>query len=205
MQDKGKLVLSEVIKGRRSVRSYLGQSVKKAIIEELIEAARWAPSPHNAQPWHFVIIIAEDKKKCLTNAMAQRYRQDMEADGLAIDIIEDRLRQSLERLSQAPLLILACLSLEKMDNYRDDKRQRAERDMAVQAMGAAIQNLLLTAHYRGLGTCWMCAPLFCAEVVCTALNLPEGFLPQAIITIGYPDSVPAPPPREPLESITLWY
>ena len=113
--------------------------------------------------------------------------------------------ESLERLTQAPLLILACLSMEKMDIYPDEKRRRAEMDMAVQAIGAAIQNLLLTAHYRGLGACWMCAPLFCPDVVCETLGLPREFLPQAIITIGYPDSISPPPPRESVEQISLWY
>lgn len=204
MRGKSATTLDKIISRRRSERNYLPGEVKERVIKKLIQAATWAPSPHNAQPWRFVIIRNQEKKKTLARAMAQKYRVDMGADGLEPEVIEERVERSLKRIIEAPLLILACLSMEDMDSYPDKKRQSAERDMAVQAIGAAIQNMLLTAHCRGLGACWMCAPLFCPEVVRVSLGLREEFAPQALITIGYAGSKTAPPPRLPPEYVTLW-
>ena len=70
--------------------------------------------------------------------------------------------------------------------------------MFVQSLGAAIQNLMLAAHARGLGSCWLSAPLFCPEAVRLALDLPSDFQPQALIAPGYPREGLRPPPRPPL-------
>lgn len=58
--------------------------------------------------------------------------------------------------------------------------------MAVQSVAMAGQNLLLAAHAHGLGACWMCAPLFCPDVVRSALSLPIDWEPQGLITLGNP-------------------
>jgi nitroreductase len=60
--------------------------------------------------------------------------------------------------------------------------------MAVQSVAMAVQNLLWAAHAEGLGACWMCAPLFCAEAVSAALDLPADWQPQALVTVGRPAS-----------------
>jgi hypothetical protein len=58
--------------------------------------------------------------------------------------------------------------------------------MAVQSTAMAVQNLLLAAHAEGLGACWMCAPLFCPEVVRSVLAFPAYWQPQGLITLGWP-------------------
>jgi nitroreductase len=73
-----------------------------------------------------------------------------------------------------------------MDSYSDEKRQHSENVMAIQSAAMAGQNLLLAAHARGLGACWMCAPLFCPALARTTLDLPPDWEPQGLITIGYP-------------------
>jgi nitroreductase len=72
-----------------------------------------------------------------------------------------------------------------MDSYPDEKRTRNEWLMAVQSTAMAGQNLLLAAHQSGLSACWMCAPLFCPEVVKETLALPQDWEPQGLITMGY--------------------
>ena len=76
--------------------------------------------------------------------------------------------------------------MEDMDSYPDELRQRNEWVMAVQSTAMAAQNLLLAAHAAGLGGCWMCAPLFCPDLVVETLELPTHWQPQALLTIGYP-------------------
>jgi nitroreductase len=84
------------------------------------------------------------------------------------------------------------MTMADMDRYPDPKRRRAEWTMATQSLALAGQNLLLAAHAEGLGACWLCAPLFCPEVVRAALGLPEDWEPQAFISLGWPDEGPQP-------------
>ena len=90
-----------------------------------------------------------------------------------------------------------------MDVYADDQRNNCERAMAQQSAAMAGQNLLLMAESLGLGACWMCAPLFCQRLVSTVLELPADWLPQALITLGYP-AQRRDRSREPWETKALW-
>jgi nitroreductase len=98
------------------------------------------------------------------------------------------------------MLIIACVTMEDMDRYADESRQRVERDLAVQSLGAAVQNLLLAAHACGLGACWYSASAFCKETVRKVLMIPEEVEPQALITLGYPAEKPRAPRRKQLQS-----
>jgi nitroreductase len=77
--------------------------------------------------------------------------------------------------------------------------------MAVQSVAMALQNLLLAAHAEGLGACWMCAPLFCPDAVQTALDLPDDWEPQALISLGYPAGPGKQRPRKPLADVARYY
>ncbi len=85
-----------------------------------------------------------------------------------------------------------------MNKFPDKKKESIERDLAIQSFGAAIQNLLLAAHGKGLGACWFCAPAFCKKTVRKALNIPESVDPHALIAMGYPAEKPPMPLRKPL-------
>ena len=82
-------------------------------------------------------------------------------------------------------------------------RQADEATMAIQSLGAAIQNMLLMAYDLGLDGGWMCAPLFCPEVVCAALELDEHLIPHALITIGYAAADPQRRERLPLDRLIV--
>lgn len=176
----------QLIKARRSIRNYQDRALPQHLIERLLQAAIWAPSAHNRQPWRFAVATKWKTKILLAEAMGQRLRKDLTADGLSPDIIEADIQRSFQRISNSPALILVSLSMLDMDTYPDDRRQENERLMAVQSTAMAGQNILLAAHTLGLGACWMCAPLFCPEVVRLALDLPNDWQPQGLITLGFP-------------------
>ena len=186
---------------RRTVRFYKPDPVPDAIVRTLLEAAACAPTAHNAQPVRYVVIRSPEAKRRLADRMARRWRRDLEKGGTPEASIKVELRFSTRRFSDAPLLILAGYTMAEMDVYPDRARRAAEDTMAVQSAAAGIQNLLLAASANGLGACWCCAPLFCAGVVRRALDLPDDFVPQALLTIGYPAHTPPVPPRKPLEAI----
>jgi F420 biosynthesis protein FbiB-like protein len=169
----------------------------------MVEAAHWAPSPHGRQPWRFVILTRPEVKVQLAEHMGSTWRQNLEMDGQDAEIVNIRLEKSYQRICNAPAIIIACLYLEDLDRYPDEKRQADETTMAIQSLGAAIQNMLLMAYDLGLDTGWMCAPLFCPEVVCEALDLDPRLIPHALITVGYAAADPQRRDRLPLSSLIV--
>jgi len=196
--------LSEVIHTRRSIRRYLDRPVPPALIDQLLDAATWAPSAHNRQPWRFVVIETAAVKAQLADRLGERLHADRLRDGDPLDLIERDRARSRTRLISAPIVIVACLSMVDMDRYPDERRSALEETMAIQSVAASIQNLLLTAHELGLGACWMCAPLFAPDVVREALNLPNDWGAQAVITLGYPADTGKPRERVNFKDKTIY-
>ena len=190
-------------RGRRSVRAYDGRPVPRALLEELLEAACWAPSPHGRQPWRFVVLTRAAPKRRLAEAMGADWERQLALDGQPAAVVATRLDKSRRRIIDAPALVLACLYLGDLDRYPDEERGRAEEIMAIQSLGAALQTLLLTAFARGLDGGWMCAPLFCPATVRAALDLDNALVPHALLTIGYAARDPQRRPRRPLDELVV--
>lgn len=197
--------LAELIQGRRSVRQYQPTPVARELIEQVLEAARWAPSPHGRQPWRFVVLTRLESKERLADFMGETWQKNLEMDRQDERIVRIRLEKSRQRILQAPVLILPCLYLEDLDRYPDEQRQNDETTMAIQSLGAAIQNMLLMAYDLGLDGGWMCAPLFCPEVVCQALDLDTRLIPHALITLGYAAADPKRRERLPLDTLIVHF
>jgi coenzyme F420-0:L-glutamate ligase/coenzyme F420-1:gamma-L-glutamate ligase len=190
-------------RGRRSVRVFQPRPVPRVALETMLEAARWAPSPHGRQPWRFVVLTREEPKRLLAEAMGAEWQRTLEMDGEAPEIVAERLVRSRERIQHAPALVLACLYLADLDTYPDADRQHAEEVMAIQSLGAAIQNMLLAAYSQGLDTGWMCAPLFCPDAVRAALALDTALIPHALLPVGYAAQDPKRRPRLPLAELVV--
>ena len=191
-------------RNRRSVRAFQDRPVPRRALENMLEAAAWAPSPHGRQPWRFVVLTHEQPKQMLAAAMGSEWHQTLAMDGESEDIIQLRLEKSRERIRSAPALVLVCLYLEDLDRYPDLGRQKSEEIMAIQSLGAAVQNMLLAAYSVGLDCGWMCAPLFCPDTVCSALDLdPTRLIPHALITVGYAAQDPKRRPRRPLDDLIV--
>jgi Nitroreductase len=189
--------LYDIIKKRRSVRKYLPQIVPREAVLEVLVAAGWAPSAHNAQPYGFIILEKAQIKQELADAMAKIWIADLAKEGQTID--NDKRRERVERFAKAPVLILACITgIEGLPSYPDERRHACLHDLAVQSLGAAIENLLLVAHAKGLGACWYSAPCFCKETVKQKLGLPDEVEPQAFVVLGYPAETPLAPKKKSL-------
>lgn len=136
--------------------------------------------------------------------MGAALREDRLADGDDVEAVERDVQRSFDRISEAPLLILLCLTMESMDVYPDTFRQVAENVMAIQSLAMAGQNLLLAASAEGLGACWMCAPLFCQDTVKLSLELPDDWSPQALLALGWPLSEGDKKERRPVHDVVKY-
>jgi nitroreductase len=163
----------EAIRGRRSIRAFESREVPEELVERLIEAARWAPSAGNIQPWEFIIVRKQEIKRKLAEAA---------------------LWQSF--IEEAPVVIVVCA-----DEVRSTQGygMRGKTLYCIQDTAAAIQNIHLAAYSMGLGTCWVGA--FREDEARKVLKTPAGIRPVAIIPVGYPAETPSPRSRRPLRQI----
>jgi coenzyme F420-0:L-glutamate ligase / coenzyme F420-1:gamma-L-glutamate ligase len=193
-----------LMRGRRSVRRYRPDAVGRDVLDRLFLSAAAAPSAHNRQPWRYLVIEDAAAKTSLARASGERLIADRARDGDPADAIARDVERSHARMTSAPVLILVCLTLEEADAYPDEARSRAEFLMAIQSTAMATQNLLLAAHAEGLAACWMCAPLFCPDVVRAHLDVPAAWQPQGLITLGLPADAGRDQPRKPLEAFVRY-
>jgi PPOX class probable F420-dependent enzyme len=95
--------LMDALLGRRSVRRYLDREVLEEAVERVLEAARWAPSPHGRQPWRFAVITREETKARLAEAMGEEWRSNLEMDGQSAEVAPRRAGpRTLVPLSRGP-------------------------------------------------------------------------------------------------------
>jgi nitroreductase len=163
----------EAVKGRRSIRAFKNQDVPAETVEELIDAARWAPSAGNIQPWEFIIVRKPKiKRRLVEAALGQMF------------------------IEEAPVVIIVCANEERSSQGYG---ARGKTLYCLQDTAAATQNIHLTAYSLGLGTCWVGA--FREEKTRKILKIPQGIRPVAIIPVGYPAEAPTPRMRKSISQI----
>lgn len=193
--------LRDAVLGRRSIRYFRPQPVPEHVIRELLRDTVWAPSPHNSQPWRFTIIWSASAKSSLADAMGKQLVADLRVAGSPRSEAEEQALRSRRRIVAAPAAILCSLQHDGLIHYPDARMNALEWEMAVQSVGAALQTLFLLAYDRGLGSCWMAAPMYCPDVVRAALGLPADVYPQALILMGYPAKPGRERGRRPLNEV----
>jgi len=186
------------IEARRSIRAFLPDPVPRSELDRLVEAACLAPAPHHSRPWRWVVVDAPDRKDALARGMGDRWRRDLEGDGVPPERVDELVAASHGKLTGAPALLLGCLTWEGLDRYPDEARQLAEWGMALLSLGAAVENLMLAAAAAALSSCWVAAPIFCPAEARDALSLPADWLPHALVLVGRQDPGYTAPTRPPV-------
>lgn len=161
------------IKTRRSVRAFTAQQVTDEQVEKLIDAARWAPSAGNIQPWDFIIVRDSATKQGLSKAALTQ-----------------------KAIEEAPVVIVVCADpMQSASRYGS----RGINLYCLQDTAAATQNILLAAHAMGLSTCWIGA--FKEEEAKSVVGVPNGVRPIAIVPVGHAAEKPRERPRKQLTEI----
>jgi coenzyme F420-0:L-glutamate ligase / coenzyme F420-1:gamma-L-glutamate ligase len=183
---------ADVPAARRTIREFSARPVDSAAVRLAIESAFTAPAPHHSVPWRFVVVESAQARARLLDAMLEAWQADLRADGFTPDQITRRVRRG-DPLRRAPLLIVPCLVTDAAHAYPDERRSGSERTMFHLAMGAAIENLLVTLNAQGLASCWISSALFCQQVARDALDMPDDWSPMGAVGVGHP--LGSPPPR----------
>ncbi len=164
--------VKDAILGRRSVRRFRNTPVSRETVLELIELGNAAPSAGNLQARDFVVV--EDLKT---------------KDRLAVAAHDQ------EFVAEAPVVVVVCANMDRIMHYG----KRGITLYCLQDAAAAIQNMLLMIHDKGLGCVWVGA--FDEFRVSTALGLPGHIRPVALLPIGEPASQPRARKRIPVEDL----
>lgn len=190
-QVDGELLL-RFLSTRRTIRRFRPDPLPRALLEQLLTVAAFAPSAHDLQPWRFVVLESAASRERLGAALTAALRRDMEAEGATEAEIQARCERSRRRLRQAPAVVLLCREQLARRGIRPE-----EELMGIQSVAAAGLQLLLAAHALGLGGNWICWPLYAQRETQVALSLPEFWQPEAMFFLGYADESPALPSRIP--------
>lgn len=193
--------LEQAILTRRSIRKYLTDPIPREIMEEVLNLALWAPSGMNKQPWDIYVVSGEKRSQlvrfigesgcCMLDRLKHLFPEKM------VKLTMNFLREA----GNAPTIILFYMPkyvISINGEMTDMERHEIEHDRvgAFESVSALIQNLLLVAHEKGLGTCWLNGPLFLQKEINGVLGI-EGKEMVAAVTIGFPDQIPPAPPRKP--------
>lgn len=192
--------VADVIVQRRSVRQFAPGPVDRKLVRDLVALACLAPAPHHSRPWRWASVVSLPARDRLADAMSESWLADLAAEQRSVREIDRLIARSRSQITDAPALLVACLELDETREWPDERRRLAERDMFVQSLGAALQNLLLAAVERGLAGYLKGAPLFCGPAIVQSLDLPKGWEPAFLVILGYPPEGFEPPPREPFDA-----
>jgi len=165
--------LMEVIKARRSIRKYEEKEVPEELLNQVLEAVRWAPSWANTQCWEVIVIKDSATKQRLQETLAKG-----NPGGKAV--------------VEAPLLLAICGKLESSGYYKNEVTTKFG-DWFLFDLGLATQNLCLAAHDLGLGT--VIVGLFDHDATKSILGGPAGYELVTLIPLGYPAKVSSAPNR----------
>ncbi len=177
----------EIIKNRRSIRSFNEKEVPDELLDKILQTAIWAPSGKNFQNWHFYVLKDEKLKEFVKvyNEFWEYVKPTLEGK-LKPKVIE-LTGKFFGNIGNAPVVILAFSNI-------------IPGEESITSMGSvflAIQNLLLLAHKEGLGTCVLGRVEQKAEQVKKLLNIEnKEFL--CGIALGYSnyERTPPAPPRK---------
>ena len=186
--------LFEAITERRSCRSFLSDPVDEALVNKIIEAGTWAPSPLNAQPWEFIVITNEAVLKKIYDVSEKCKQWAIEESGWKW--LE---KYSIDFLKSAPLAIAVVGDPQKsgVDIFMEGGGVGYQH-----ACAAAVQNMHLAAHALGLGSLWF--TLFERQSLRKILDISSEKVPLALVYLGKAAGDPAPAPRKNIDKKTTF-
>ena len=158
---------------RRSIRKFLNTPISKEDITDIIQSGMKAPSSKNRQPWEFIVVQGKEKEE-----MLKIFRQ-----GIAREEKENPLlpqskqhiagaKYTVDSMTEAPVIVFVMNSLGKSILAGLSPEERISEICNIQSIGASIQNMLLAAAEKGIGSLWICDIYFAYSELCQWLNSP---------------------------------
>jgi nitroreductase len=184
--------LFDVVHRQRACRAFSPEPLVDALVSQVLDAATFAPSAENRQPWEFVVVRDAASRAALGDLTARAW------DGGGRSFSEGRLSEKMLAevdagarggVAGAPVIVVVCADV-----------ARGLPATVASSMFPAIQNLLLAATALGLGSALTTITTAFVDELRALLSLPESVVPVAIVPLGWPARPLGPPRREPFAS-----
>ncbi|HTT87680.1 MAG TPA: nitroreductase family protein [Acidimicrobiales bacterium] len=182
----------DVVLRQRACRAFRPDPLDDAVVERVLEAATFAPSAENRQPWVFVVVRDPESRA----AIGELNRRAWEGGGRSHS--EGRLASSLLRdvdqgarggIAEAPVMVVVG----------GDTRLAGRRVLAA-SIYPAVENLLLAAGALGLGAALTTLPLAFGDEVAEIVRFPFEVIPMAVVPLGWPARPLGAPKRLPVSA-----
>lgn len=183
-------VLTQLIKSRRSIfpKNYIQKEISESVITQILESANYAPTHKLTQPWRFVVIMGNAKKR-LGLELGQLYKNAVPEN----QFLQKKFNSFSEKTAQAGCIIAINIQ------FNPDKLPAWEE---IAATACAVQNMALTAHALNVGTYWS-SPAF-VEKLDSFLGLSENEKCYGLFYMGYHSEVFATANRTPIADKVKW-
>lgn len=187
------------IETRRSIRKFKADAVPHEYMEQILEAARIAPSSRNGQTWKFLVLGPESRERALT-AMDNSIRRQMEAGGNRQTLAG--AAHTLRIMKASPELVFVVNPTAGPMLAPIEGMPHAMELLDTVSVGAAVENMILEAESLGLGTLWIGFTIVAYDEIVEALGISGQLL--CAVSVGYPDEQPDARPRKAFDEIVQW-
>lgn len=188
---------------RRSIRRFTDKPISREDIADIIQSGIKAPSSKNRQPWKYIVIQGNAKEEMLR--VFRRGIEREEKDHALLPQSKQYIssaKHTIDIMEQAPVTVFVVNSLGKSISEGLSPEERVFEICNIQSIGASIQNMLLTATEKGIGSLWICDIFFAYSELCKWLDS-EGQL-VAAVALGYPEEWPPERPRRKFDETVEW-
>ena len=179
----------ELLKSRRSIRAYKPDPIPNEYIQKIIEAARWAPSGGNSQPWEFIVIQKKELKDRIADLFIKSLalvreaeltrEKEMRMPALVGEMMEPGFKN-------APVLILLCGDPRLNEAFPLVVFKKYGHEVFISNLGSAFLCMQLAAKALALGSQWVSAAgSFMEDDLKELLNIPKGFRIYDMMAVGY--------------------
>jgi nitroreductase len=212
------LDLLDIIKSRRSIRAFERALPPTEIIKQCLEAATWAPSATNQQPWEFIVLTGNELEK-VNEIILDNFAERMQAND-SFGGVPEHLAQRQQEIFAALLDAGEREGINPNEIFQKSlcffeapvgvyfvTYRRADHQYRL-STAAALENFLLAAHAQGLGTCWLTVTVICEEDIKKHLGISQDKELLGGVALGYPakDSLlnTFQRTRVPVDAVTRW-
>ncbi len=195
-------MISEIY-DRRSIRKFIDKPIPQEDIADIIQSGLKAPSSKNRQPWRYIVVQGNAKKK-----MLKVFRQGIEREETGNALLPQSkqhisaAKHTVDIMAGAPVIVFVVNTLGK--NILEDltPEEHIFEICNIQSISASIENMLLTATGKGIGSLWICDIYFAYSELCEWLGSDGQLI--AAIAFGYPNESPNERPRKKIKDIVEW-
>ena len=191
------------IYNRRSIRKFLTTPISEKDMTDIIQSGMKAPSSKNRQPWKYILVQGNAKEE-----MLKVFRRGIEREENESPLLPDSkqhiaaAKHTVDIMAEAPIIVFVVNSLGKNILEELTPEEHVYEICNIQSISASIQNMLLAATEKGIGSLWICDIYFAYAELCEWLDSDGQLI--AAIAFGYPNDFPAERPRKKLEDIIEW-